>query len=114
MGRRSSYRIDKSWEEERTTAIVESGFFSYPFVAAEDKQTQKKGIDGFLLTPKGKLSLELKAVRYQSSVGAITIETHSNLERSGNPNCLWKVLRRKSAPAFDAAYGVLGFMGASS
>lgn len=81
MGRRD-YHVDKKWEERRLKEILEGGFFNRPYKIVMDKATQKRGIDVLI----GDTKLEFKCVRYESSVGAITIETHSNLERSGNPD----------------------------
>jgi len=82
---RSHYRVDKKWEEERNKAIIESGVFTYPVIEV-DLKTQRRGIDIYIMTPSGKVSVEMKTVRYPSDIGGITLETHSNLERSGNPD----------------------------
>jgi len=79
---RPNYRIDKLWEERRTKEIIDSGFFRYPISIITDKETQKKGVDIWLHSPAGRIGVELKIVRYDSSIGAITIETHSNLRKN--------------------------------
>jgi len=76
------YATDKRWEEWRLAQVLEAGFFNRPHRVVTDRRTQKRGID----VAVGDTTFEFKLVRYPSRIGAITIETHSNLERSGNPD----------------------------
>lgn len=73
---------DLNEEQQNTLFIVRAGFFGIPWQEVQiitDKELQKKGLDVIAKEVK----FEFKIVRYNSGIGAITIETHSDLYRSG-------------------------------